>query len=148
MEAQHDSARISNKVGTMWLWTINIQQWHGHSGGICLLGPPPFLPPFTAACLILLSPLSSPFPPSSSLAQMGLCSLAVRHTVWWKAVELVPADTCCSGYFHLWRVKGAEIAEYALTSFKIGAAGNLKTSPKYLTEGARPKCHLLSKSGH
>lgn len=59
MEAQHDSARISNKVGTMWLWTINIQQWHGHSGGICLLGPPPFLPPFTAACLILLSPLPS-----------------------------------------------------------------------------------------
>lgn len=95
MEAQHGSAHISNKVGTMWLWTINIQQCHGHSGGICLLGPPSFsLPPRSpiAACLILLltsslTPLSCPLPlflalPPSSPRSDGLRSLAVRHTVW------------------------------------------------------------------
>lgn len=58
----------------------------------CLIFHPashPFLTP------LVLSPFLALY-----LAQMG-CSLAARRTVWWKAVELLPGSTCCSGYLYL-----------------------------------------------
>lgn len=141
MEAQHDSAHISNKAGTMWLWTINIQQCHGHSGGICLLGPPSPSPPPPLSLLCRLSHaphlFSSPTPLLSSLwsflfipLRWAVQSCSTTHSL------LKGRWTAANSHMLLWlfpslKSKWAEIAEYVLTSSKIRAPGDLDSRIKH-----------------